>query len=252
MATIRLDMRFRPELKNPVLVGGIPDSGFVAKLAMDHIIKELNAQLFAEIYSYSFPAQVLIKPDGTVDLPRNELYFWKSSDSDRDLVLFTGDTQPNTPQGAYEICDRVLEVAQSLGVKRVYTVGAYIMGSFVDKPKVYGTATEVQLLDELKNFGIQTMDSGSVTWMNGLLFGLTTLRGMQGVFLSSETSGYVVDPKAGQAVLEALGALLKIKIDMAALEKRAKETEALIKTMEAYRRTYEKPSDQPPPSEVYR
>ena len=251
MPAIRVDITLRPELRNPVLVGGIPDSGFVAKLAMDHIIHELGAQLFAEIYSYSFPAQVLIKANGTVDLPRNELYFWKSPDSERDLVLFTGDSQPNSPQGAYEICDRVLELAQSLGVKRVYTVGAYITGSFVEKPKVYGTATEVQLLDELKNYGIQTMDSGSVTWMNGLLFGLGTLKGMQGVFLSSETSGYVVDPKAGQAVLEALGALLNLKIDMAALEKRAKETEAFVKTMEAYRRAYEKPSDQPP-SEVYR
>ena len=50
----------RPTLKDPKLVGGLPGSGYVAKLVVDHLVKETNAELFAEIYSYSFPPQVYL------------------------------------------------------------------------------------------------------------------------------------------------------------------------------------------------
>ena len=47
-----------------------------------------------------------------------------------------------------------------------------------------------------------------------------------------ETSGYVVDAKASKSILDTLLSIVGIKIDMATLEKRAKDTEMLIKTIE--------------------
>jgi proteasome assembly chaperone (PAC2) family protein len=76
------------------------------------------------------------------------------------------------------------------------------------------------------------MDSGSITGMNGLVLGIAKLRNIKGVCLLGETSGYVVDGKASKAVLETLLQILNVRVDMANLDKRAKDTEMLIQTIE--------------------
>ncbi|HYS71635.1 MAG TPA: PAC2 family protein, partial [Thermoplasmata archaeon] len=47
------------------------------------------------------------------------------------------------------------------------------------------------------------------------------------VCLMGETSGYFVDPKSAQAVLEVLTKVLDIKIDFADLESRAKQIDQI-------------------------
>jgi proteasome assembly chaperone (PAC2) family protein len=67
--------------------------------------------------------------------------------------------------------------------------------------------------------------------MNGLLVGLSKLRNFKAVFLSGETSGYIVDARAARAVLRVLGRKLGIQVDFAELEKQVKESEPLVKSM---------------------
>lgn len=43
-----------------------------------------------------------------------------------------------------------------------------------------------------------------------------------------ETSGYIVDPKSAQAVLETLGTVLDIDVDFRRLEERAEEMEEVV------------------------
>lgn len=76
------------------------------------------------------------------------------------------------------------------------------------------------------------MDGGSITGMNGILIGIAKMRGLKGICLLAETSGYVVDAKSSKSLLETLLSIIDIKIDMTNLEKRAKDTEALIQTIE--------------------
>lgn len=76
------------------------------------------------------------------------------------------------------------------------------------------------------------MDGGSITGMNGIIIGVAKLRGMKGTCLLGETSGYVVDAKASKSLLETLLRIVDIKISMTSLEKRAKDTETLIQTIE--------------------
>jgi uncharacterized protein (TIGR00162 family) len=235
LAAVNINLLKEPELKNPVLVCGLPGSGFVGKLALEHLTTELNAELFALIYSYNFPPQVLIRPDGTVDIMKNELYYWNSKDTSNDLILYTGDSQPVTPGADYEVADRVLEVAEKLGAKKVFTLAAYITGGFVKEPKVYGTATDLPIIDDLKNHGVIIMKEGSITGMNGLLVGLAKVRGMQGVSLLGETSGYIVDANASKAVLNVFTKMMNLKIDMTRLTERAKSTEAIVKTLDQLR-----------------
>lgn len=68
--------------------------------------------------------------------------------------------------------------------------------------------------------------------MNGIVVGIAKRRGMKGTCLLGETSGYVIDAKASKAILETVVRILNLKIDMTNIERRAKDTEMLIKTIE--------------------
>ena len=76
------------------------------------------------------------------------------------------------------------------------------------------------------------MSSGSITGMNGLIIGVGKRKGITGVCLLGETSGYVVDAKASKTVLEALAKMLDLKLDLSGISKKAQDTEQLVRTIE--------------------
>lgn len=214
----------------PHLVCGFPGSGYVGKLAIDHLIQELHAEHLVDIYSSSFPPQVMIRTDGTADLMKNSIFSWQ--DKETSLLLLTGDSQPSNPDSEYALAEQILDFGARLGAKQVFTLAAYITGVFVDKPRVFGTATDASIVGDFASHGVSLMDSGSINGMNGLVIGIAKLRGIKGTCLLGETSGYVVDAKASKAVLEALLSIINVNVDMSNLEKRAKDTEMLIQTIE--------------------
>lgn len=219
-----------PNITRPRLVCGFPGSGYVGKLAIDHLIQELNAKKLADIYTSAFPPQVMIREDGTIELMKNSIYWW--SNEKTSLLLLTGDSQPANPDAEYALAEEILSFAKQFDTAEVFTLAAYITGLFVDKPKVFGTATDPEIIGSFDSRNIIKMDGGSITGMNGLILGISRLSGMRGTCLLGETSGYVVDAKASKAVLEVLLPMLDIQMDMTNLEKRAKDTELLIQTIE--------------------
>jgi uncharacterized protein len=111
-------------------------------------------------------------------------------------------------------------------------LAAYITGVFVDNPRIFCTATDSDIVKSFHEQNISTMDSGSITGMNGLIIGIAKLRGIKGTCLLGETSGYVIDAKASKYILEALLSIFHINLDMSSLEKRAKDIEMLIRSIE--------------------
>ncbi len=222
-----------PELKSPYLICGFPGSGYVGKMAVDHLIEELNARHLADIYSTSFPPQVLIRSDGTADLMKNTIFYSdKTNSSETNLLLLTGDSQPANPDSEYMLAEEILNIATKFNTSHVFTLAAYITGVFVEKPRIFGTATDTNTIKSFGERNISAMDGGSITGMNGLIIGSAKLRGIRGTCLLGETSGYVVDAKASKAILETLLSIIGIDVDMKNLEKRAKDTETLIETIE--------------------
>jgi len=221
-----------PKAANPVLVCGLPGSGYVGKLAADHLVSTFKFKKVAEYASPTFPPQVSVKEDGTVDPPKGDLYY-AAPKSGRGLFVFTADTQPTTAEGEYELSDAVVKFAKKCGVKRVYTLAAYITGSFSKSPRVYGTATSKEMAGLLADNGVTLMKDGGISGMNGLLIGMAALRGMEGACLLGETSGYVVDAGASKAVLELLSKVLDITIDTSKLDEKAEETRKVISQLQA-------------------
>lgn len=227
---IDLHLNETPKLHSPILIAGLPDSGRVAKIVLDHLIKTLKAIPLGYLFSDYLPPRVLLKPDGTPELMKHEFYYWINDDqSSHDLVLYTGDAQPILPEGAFRLSEAVVNLAEQLGVDTLVTVGAFITGRISDSPKVYGAASGTDLVKELQSLDVQIIDSGAVTWMNGLIPGLAKVRNLKGLFLSGETSGFMVDPRAAMIILRVLVKKLGLQIEMKELEAQAKEIDDALK-----------------------
>jgi hypothetical protein len=232
----------RPVLRDPILVEGLPGVGNVGKLAAEHLVDQLKAKKFIEMYSKFFPPQVLVSDDGTIKLVNNEMFYLKREGEPNDLLILVGDYQGLTPDGQYELSDRTLRIAKEMGVKRIYTLGGYGLGRMIEKPRVLGAATDAELVEEMKGFGV-TFSKGEpgsgIVGASGLLLGLGRLYEMRSVCLMGETSGYFVDPKGAQAVLEVLSKILNVKIDFTELEAKAVQIDAITSKL----RDVEPPSE---------
>ena len=237
-------------LKDPILVEGLPGVGHVGKLVADHMVEELDAEKIMEIYSPHFPPQVMVKEDGTIRQVRNEIYAYHGREDEPDLLIIVGDYQSATNEGHYELCGIFLDLAESYHVKRIYALGGYGTGQFVDKPTVMGAATSIELVTEMKEKGVvfhENEPGGGIIGVSGLLLGLGALRGMDAVCLMGVTSGYLVDPKAATEVLRILCRILGIEVDVHALEERATEMEKIIgklQEMERAQAPYEAGGDE--------
>jgi uncharacterized protein len=221
-----------PKATEPVLVCGLPGSGYVGKLAADHLVDSFKLKKVADYTSETFPPQVNVKEDGTVEQPRGELYFGPSKKG-KSLLVFTADAQPTTSEGEYALADAVVKFADKCGVKKVYTLAAYITGSFSKAPKVYGAGTSKRMIESLAAKGATLMKDGGISGMNGLLIGIAALRGLEGACLLGETSGYVVDAGASKAVLDMLSKVVDLPIDTSKLEEKAEETQKVITQLQA-------------------
>jgi len=219
----------KPKLKKPLLIEGLPGIGNVGKLAVEHLIENINAVKFAELYSKDFPPQVFINSDGTVKLVNNEFYYWKAKNKDqRDLVLLTGDYQGLSSNGQYELVEAILDVIEDLGVKEMFTLGGYGLGHEIKEPKVLCATTSTHLVKTMKKYGAvfkKNEPGGGIVGASGLLLGLGKLRGLEGTCFMGETPGYLVDPKSAKAVLKILAKITKIDLNLSELEKKAKEIE---------------------------
>jgi proteasome assembly chaperone (PAC2) family protein len=98
-------------------------------------------------------------------------------------------------------------------------------------PRVWGVATHGELIEILRKFGVHIMSYGHISGLNGSLLGVGKKRGIGGICLLGELPSYatqIENPRASKAVLEVLGNMLDIHLDMTELESLAEYTETEI------------------------
>ncbi len=216
------------------LICGFPGSGNVGKIAIDYIIKENSPIHILDIYSSLFPPQIIVNEKGTCELVKNSLFFLdnQSKNDENNLILITGDVQPNINNFEYLWTKKIFELLESFNIKKVISLAAYVTGNFVDNPKIYGTCTNIKDLDILKKGEIELVANGFVSGMNGIIIGMGNLMGLDGICLLGETSGYILDGSSAYNVLSRLNKILNIKINLENMEEIIKETSFLMKNVQ--------------------
>ncbi len=228
-----------PELKDPILIEGLPGVGNVGKLAAEHLLDNIEAVKFADIYSKHFPPQVVLDEDCVINMVNNEVYYAKNVGGGKDLIILVGDYQGLTPEGQYELSNHVIQMCLELGVKTLFTLGGYGIGKIIDTPRVLGAVTSADMKEGLEQHGVvfSSGEPGSgIVGASGLLLGLSKIYGMEAACLMGETSGYFVDPKGAEAVLRVLNSIIGLDMDMTELETKAEQVDQItskIKDMES-------------------
>ena len=225
----------KPKLKNPLFIEGLPGIGNVGRVAAGYLVNELKMKKFAEMYSPYFLPLVILHEDAEASLLKCEFYYYKGRK--RDIVVLTGDTQSISPEGHYDVCEKVLDFTEKLGVKDVVTLGGFAEAEQVKEPKVIGAVSDKSLVKKYGKFGIdfgKEHSVGTIVGASGLLLGLAKLKGMECLCLMGETLGLplITDPKAADKLLHVLEKILDVKIDLGKLENTIKEMEERFKKTE--------------------
>ena len=218
------------ELENPIFIEALPGIGHVGKLAADHMIDELGATKFADVYSPTFPPQVIVRDEGIIENMFNELYYLKDVGEDNlDLIILVGNTQSLSPEGQYLVCNDILEFVKGFGISRIFTLGGMATGQPIENPKVFGAATDEANVELLREAGIEIRSNdGGIVGASGLFLGLGVRQGIQGACLMGETPGYFIDAESAEGLLNKLSYLLNFEINTEKLDERAEETRQMI------------------------
>ncbi|BBL69189.1 proteasome assembly chaperone family protein [Methanoculleus chikugoensis] len=229
MEHVRVTFLREGNIGAPVLIEGLPGIGHVGKLVADHLIHELGAEKIGEISSLHFPPQVIVDERGTTHLANNEIYRYEKDG--RAALFLVGDFQSNSAEGHYILAEHYLDIAEDLGVERIYALGGYGVGHLVENPRVLSAVNMEHLRPEVEASGGSFENAGSggmIVGASGLLLGLGEARGIEGICLMGETSGYIVDPKSADSLLTVLSRLTGIEVDHTSLQQRAGDMEQII------------------------
>jgi len=224
-----IEISEKPKLNDPVLIEGLPGIGFVANIAALHLIEELKAKRFAEIVSASFQDFAVTTETGGTRSPVNELYYVKRQDGGRDLIIWYGNTQALTTFGQYELCGKVLDIAQELGCRFVVSIGGFKKEEVQPVPAIYSAATDSETMKDALDLGTKVM-VGHVFGIAGILVGLSRVRNMKGFALLVDTLGMYPDANATRYALTLLGKYLNLNIDLSKLDAAAEHTKKMLES----------------------
>ncbi len=212
-----------PRPRSCSLLASWPGIGDVSLTAAKYLVEKLNAAEIGEIEPVNFfePVGVTVR-ENVVESPRfpeSKFYYWQYPKAGKGLVIFIGEEQPAFK--GYELVNCVLDVAQRFRVSRVYSCAAAVTRiHHSEEMKVWGAATNSDLVDELSKQNVILRGNLRIAGLNGLILGMAKERGMEGICLLGEVPSYatqIANPKASLAVLGILTKMLGITVDLAEL-----------------------------------
>jgi proteasome assembly chaperone (PAC2) family protein len=221
----------RPRLRGPVLLAafdGWNDAGEAATAALDAIGDALAAETFATIDPEEFydfqatrPTVRLVNGQRRVEWPAIELRAARLPAADHDLIVVRGH-EPNLRWRTF--ASEIIQVASSLGVEMLVTVGALLADVPHTRPvQVVSSAGDRDLAERL---GLNVSRYEGPTGILGVLGDLASDEGIPSIGLWAALPHYLnlaPNPWGAMALIEELRRLLPMAVDTGPL---ADQTEA--------------------------
>ena len=209
------------DFDRPVLLAGWNGMGQVALGAMDYLRRKLGARLFAEIDLSPFLApEAIIVENGLAQLPTLPRSVFYGS-PELDLIILESEIQLSGREGAL-IVNQVLDLAEERNVRCIYTGAALALPvSFREPSRVLGVATQKSLRDFLIPYGVEILQEGYVSGLNGLLLGVARQRNLEAACLLATLPQYAIsfpNPRASTAIIGVLEKILDFRVDREEIE----------------------------------
>jgi len=226
-----------PNLRNPRLIIGLPDAGYVGLRVIDYLKSKLGAEGFGHIEPHRFSTVPWVSVKNGViedlELLRNGFYFWKNKDGGNDLVIFRSEQPTARP---YDYVEAILEVAQRVGVKRMYIVGSFgaVGITHLEPPSALGVVNLPDLRQLLLGSGVDPYpEYKGIGTIHSSFLWFAKARKLEAVGLWSPIPHYIARlpfpwsnfPRASLCLLQKLNAMEGLRVDTGDLENLSKRTE---------------------------
>jgi uncharacterized protein len=199
-----------------VLLAGWPGMGNVGLGAIDYLRRMLGAQPLAEVDMLAyFTADAVVVEDGVARLPDAPTHIFYAV-PDMELIIFQSEAQIGGTPGT-ELMDHILDLGEKYGVETILTCASQIMPiSHKEPSQVLAVANNSAFRDEMSPHGVEILQQGLVSGLNGLLLGVAAARGMNAACLMGTMPQYaaaIPNPKASREIVRVLERILNCHID---------------------------------------
>lgn len=216
----------KKDLKNSVLVKGVPGIGSISHISVDYIIKKLEAELVCKIYSDYLPNIVLINKDSIVEQPCYKLYYKKAG---KNKILFLTNNYPPTKEYySYLTCEFLANFLKRIGVGKLITIAGIAYKEMPKKIKLHCAIASDKLKKELEKNTNLVFDGnksvGLIIGSAGLLLTYCVRNKIPGFCILVSTWGHpnYVGIKESKKTIQFLKDYLKFDIDFTDLNKEIK------------------------------
>ncbi|MDG6990731.1 MAG: PAC2 family protein [Nitrososphaerota archaeon] len=216
----------KPRLKDPAMVVAVSTSMpqyralySQAREMGSYLVEKMDNELLGTVRSSAFPPEVLIRGDGVSSLPECSFYRLRGK---RDVVLFAGDVSPVDEQ--YEFAEFVLQKAQSMGVKELYSVGARWTENPLPPeadPQAGGFATDPAGVAKLKKHGVKILSDEPAPFFASMVVAMAKDVGVKGFKLSVDHGEPSPHTRSVIKLLDILRGMTGLDVDLTELRSKA-------------------------------
>jgi len=201
---------YNPPLDSAVFVVGLPGLADAGRTAARLLVDFVNAKLFAEYYSSRFPDNVVIEESGVCRLPRYE--FYESCSCQPNIVVLSGDATiaEEEPKAHYEVFNQIVNFALKLKSRCIVVLDS-IRPVAEEKNAVYGAATKRGLASKLESGGAKLFKKNQLPGYAGMILGLSSLHGIDGLGILSTTVSLMPDRDAALNIFKFLVKTFDVK-----------------------------------------
>jgi predicted ATP-grasp superfamily ATP-dependent carboligase len=221
-------MKLRRDLaKREALLVGLPGMGRVGYITVNYLVEKLEGVLVGEVYSTYFPSELEVDDSGLGSLVVGRIY-----DIGKALV-FTADSQPQSPEGQNLLSKKVAEFASRKGVRMVLAAAAYVVPTVDRARRVYVVGTDRKTVEVFTSLGAIALRGGTISGINGAIVGWSRYYNIPAAVLLGETWAPLVevgesDFRASRSVIEVVSRFLGIQVDSTELDDFATQVEKSV------------------------
>ncbi|MFP3985324.1 MAG: proteasome assembly chaperone family protein [Candidatus Bathyarchaeia archaeon] len=211
-----------------VMLCGFPDVGLVGVLAALHVISEQNLNEMAYVDSDLLPPIVVLHK-GLPHAPMRIL------GNDNLLVILSETAIP--AMKVQHVIRTFIDWAESKNVKMIIPIGGIPVQNRqeIEKPKVFGAASNVEMLSVLEQKNINTLKEGYMVGPQALIMRYCAERNIPAIALLPQSFYNYPDPEASAAALKEFTNITGIEVDVSKLFEKGEEIR--LRTKDVMKRT---------------
>ena len=198
------------------MILGLPDVGLVGLIATSYLISELNLEEIAYMDSDLLPPIVVLHKG----LPHAPLRIY----GNKNLIAVISELAVPAP-AIYPILREIVDWGQVKKVKRIVSMGGIPVQNrqAITEPKVFGAASNQELLDMLSKKGLTIMKEGYIVGPQALSMRYSSSKKISTIALLAQSFYNYPDPEAAAMVLKEFSKISEIKVDISKLLEKGEE-----------------------------